>query len=586
MRRWTILLMVMMLASTVHPASAAGSRVFNETGETVRDALLDFWNTNGGLSVFGLPISDQRSEQTLQGRFDLQHFERQRLELHSENQPPYSVLLGRLGDDLLSRQGRNWHNEPDTGNPLGGSCQHFDTTNRDVCGPFLQYWQTHGLNDGRLDSYGRSLALWGYPLTGVKNETNSSGDTVLTQWFERARFEYHPQNADPFKVLLGRLGAETYDPQHPNGGTTTYVSKTLSNGHTLQVPQGFDIQLLTEGLNRPRLMAVDGQGNVFVAEMGAGRVLVYHAGTQQIDWHAPLVFVQGLTNPHSILVVGDQVYIAAEDQVVRVAMNNFHFDGQPAPYTKLIDLPTGRDPLYGHQTRTLALGPDNKLYISIGSSCDLCVEDDPRRASVMRFNLDGSGGEVFASGLRNSVGIAFRPGTNELWGVDNGRNKLGDNIPPEELNHIVQGGNYGWPYCYGNRVPNPEFNDPAKCANTLPPAYTMDAHIAPLGMIFYDHTAFPPAYQDDALVAIHGSSERSAPEGYNVVRIRFKDGQPVGQEDLVRGWLVDGTWWGRPAGLVIDNSGGLIIADDDPGTHVGRLYRLVYTGSNGTTNSK
>ncbi len=564
-----------LLLAPLATARAAAPRFFPETGQTVRDPLLAFWDANGGLPVFGLPVSDQRSEQTFEARVNLQHFERNRLELHPENAAPYNVLLGRLGDDLLRRQGRDWRSAPSAANPLGGSCQRFAATEREVCGPFLQYWQSHGLSDSRLDSYGRSLALFGLPLTGVKAETNSSGDTVLTQWFERARFEWHPANPEPYKVLLGRLGAEVYDPAHPNGGATTYVPVRLPDGHTLEVPQGFTITQLTAGLQRPRMLANDGRGGVLVAEMGVGRVLWYpQLNGQPINWAAPRELAAGLMNPHSIAVSNGQVFIAAEDQIVRGSLDAYR-DGQPWPTTKITELPLGSRDLYGHRTRTLLLSPDEtKLYVSIGSSCDVCEETDPRRATVMRFNFDGTGGEIWSSGLRNTVGLDFYPGTSELWGVDNGRNLLGDGIPPEELNHLTRGTNFGWPYCYGDRVPNPEFNDAARCAPTAPPAWTMAAHTAPLGMTFYTGRSFPPAYQNDALVAIHGSTELPRPAGYNVVRVKFKDGQPVAQEDVMRGWLVDGAFWGRPVGLLVLPDGDVLISDDAGG----RIYRLHYSG--------
>ena len=176
--------------------------------------------------------------------------------------------------------------------------------------------------------------------------------------------------------------------------------------------------------------------------------------------------------------------------------------------------------------------------------------------------------------MRNSVEIAYHPRTSELWGVNNGRNLLGDQKPVEELNHIRMGKDYGWPYCHGSRKPNPEFNDPARCAGTEVPEWTMAPHIAPLGLTFYDSLQFPPSYQGDAIVGVHGSAELAQPQGYNVVRIHFQDGRPVRQEDLVRGWLVDGQWWGRPVGVLVANDGSLIISDDG----AGRLYRLRYTG--------
>ena len=188
--------------------SPPGSRTFPETGQSAAGRVLDFWNQNGTLPVFGLPLAAEGPQQTLDGSFRMQLFERNRLELHPENAPPYDVLLGRLGGDLLFKQGRPWETLPRE-QPKAG-CTFFDATQHNVCEPFLSYWRTHGLEMGdRGISERESLALFGLPLTTQSMERNSSGDTVLTQWFERARFEHHPRNAPPYNVLLGRLGAET-----------------------------------------------------------------------------------------------------------------------------------------------------------------------------------------------------------------------------------------------------------------------------------------------------------------------------------------------------------------------------------------
>lgn len=183
------------------------SRTFPETGQTVRGRLLHYWDGNGGLPVFGLPLNAQAAEQTPDGTFQTQLFERNRLELHPENAAPYDVLLGRLGGDILARQGRPWETLPRE-QPQAG-CLYFQETQHNLCEPFLSYWRSHGLDLGDPGTSAReSLALFGLPITTPAVERNSSGDTVLTQWFERARFESHPQNAAPYNVLLGRLGAE------------------------------------------------------------------------------------------------------------------------------------------------------------------------------------------------------------------------------------------------------------------------------------------------------------------------------------------------------------------------------------------
>jgi glucose/arabinose dehydrogenase len=241
-------------------------------------------------------------------------------------------------------------------------------------------------------------------------------------------------------------------------------------------------------------------------------------------------------------------------------------------------LPEGANNLYGHRTRTVLGGPDGKLYLAVGSSCDACVETSSLRGVVVRSNLDGSDLEVFATGLRNTVGLTFRPGSGELWGVDMGRNNLSFALPPEELNLLEEGKDYGWPYCYGNGDPDPEFGTPERCASTETPRFTFPAHSAPLGIVFYNAASgFPPAYRGDALIAFHGSAPDQTDEvkvGYNVLRVRFQDGEPVAQEELLRGFLRDNTPWGRPAGILVAPDGSVLVSDD----FGGRIFRVRYVG--------
>jgi glucose/arabinose dehydrogenase len=197
---------------------------------------------------------------------------------------------------------------------------------------------------------------------------------------------------------------------------------------------------------------------------------------------------------------------------------------------------------------------------------------------VLRANPDGSGLEVFATGLRNTVGIAFRSFTGELWGMDMGRNFLGPDLPVEELNRIERGRDYGWPYCHGDRTPNPEFNDAGRCAGTEGPRRSFPAHWAPLGITFYDGLGFPAAYQGDALVAFHGSAgDQTGGQrvGYVVTRVRFRDGAPVAHEDLLRGFVSGGAIWARPAGLLVAPDGSLLVSDD----FGGRIFRVRYVGA-------
>ncbi len=240
MRKALVCLLLIIIGAS-HASAQTPARLFPETGWRVEGRLLHYWNGNGGLPIFGLPLGPQREEPTPEGRFVAQWFERERLEFHPELRPPYDVQLGRLGDELLRRQGRDWRAEAH-GESMAGPCQRFATTDRVVCGPFLQYWRSAGLDLGDPGvSERESLALFGYPLTAPRIETNSSGDRVLTQWFERARFEYHPRNPPAYQVLLGRLGAELAGEPAPLPPITARVEPTaVLQGHTVVIQVAMD----------------------------------------------------------------------------------------------------------------------------------------------------------------------------------------------------------------------------------------------------------------------------------------------------------------------------------------------------------
>jgi glucose/arabinose dehydrogenase len=205
----------------------------------------------------------------------------------------------------------------------------------------------------------------------------------------------------------------------------------------------------------------------------------------------------------------------------------------------------------------------------------VCVEDDPRRAAIVRYRPDRSEETVFATGLRNAVGITFRPGTEELWATNNGRDWLGDDQPPETVHLVREGDDAGWPRCHAGRIADPEFGKQEGCAGVAPPAVEMQAHSAPLGLAFYSGDQFPTEYQGDLYVAFHGSWNRSEPTGYKVVRIRMDGGRPGEIYDFAAGWLrEDGSRWGRPVDAITGPDGSLYVSDDEGGT----IYRIFYDG--------
>ena len=339
----------------------------------------------------------------------------------------------------------------------------------------------------------------------------------------------------------------------------------------LTVPRGFAVNVYAEGMPGARFMAVGPGGAIYLTIPRLGRVVELPDANHDGRADRVQVVVEGLDLPHGIAFHDGSMWIAETGRIIRFP--NYH-GGKAGPYKVVVPhLPAGG----GHFTRTIVFGPkDEMLYVSVGSSCNLCVETDERRAAVSRYRPDGTHGEVFARGLRNAVGLAFNPVNGELWATSNERDWLGDDLPPEEIVDVLrQGGDYGWPYCYGDREPNPEFHDHERCASTIAPALTDTAHSAPLGCTFYSGAAFPAEYSNDYFVCYHGSWNRSRPTGYRVVRVRVRDGKPTGIEPFVTGFLPGpGEPIGRPVDVLTAPDGSLLVSDD----FGGRVLRVRYVG--------
>ena len=272
-------------------------------------------------------------------------------------------------------------------------------------------------------------------------------------------------------------------------------------------------------------------------------------------------------SPHGLIFYGGYLYLAEHGTVSRYP---YLGDGKVEGTREVIvDLPFGR----GHLSRTLGINRSDKMYVSVGSSCNVCEESDQRRATIMEYNPDGSGERVFAEGVRNSVGFVFHPSTDEIWATENGRDNLGNDLPPDEINILRSGQDYGWPYCYGKNIPDPAFDDSDRCTATEETVHDLQAHSAPLGLRFVSSAQFPAEWQGDLLVAYHGSWNRSPPTGYKVVRLDVEGNSIVGEEDFISGWLLDnGTSVGRPVDLIFGpEDGALYISDDKAGV----IYRVI-----------
>ncbi len=346
----------------------------------------------------------------------------------------------------------------------------------------------------------------------------------------------------------------------------------------LKAPSGFHVSVFASDVDGPRMMVFTPGGVLLVSESGEGRVAAFPDSKHSGKAEREVSVLQGLNEPHGLAFYEGKLYVAENDKVRRYDWDEAHLRASNPKF--LADLPTGG----GHSTRTV-LFHDGKMYVSAGSSCNVCIEKDPRRAAVMQFNPDGSAQKIFARGLRNAVGLALNPKTDTVWVTVNGRDWLGDDLPPETIYDLGTGGGTGndggWPYCYGDRVPDPEFTKPGdnRCQSVLEPKVQMQAHSAPLGLAFYEASQFPADYQNNIFVAFHGSWNRSVPTGYKIVRVKLDDkGQPSGgAQDFITGWLAPGEtkkgrWMGRPVGIVVDGDGTMYISDDA----AGMIYRVTY----------
>lgn len=346
---------------------------------------------------------------------------------------------------------------------------------------------------------------------------------------------------------------------------------TTARGSELHVPKGFTLSVVSDKVPGARFLAVAPNGDVIVAQTRAGRVLAIDPNGAA--GQTPRVVISGLSLPHGLAFRGDELYVATWSGVLR---GRYSAQGPLQATVLFSDMPEGGD----HNDRALALGQDGSVFVSSGSDCNVCVEMNPRLATVLRYDGDGRNGSIYASGLRNASGLDFDE-HGLLWAVVNQRDNIGptqavtDERPPDELVRIERGADYGFPYCYPlhhKMLSNPEFTATHRCAAAHPADFEFQAHSAPLGLLFYRGRNFPERYHGAAFVALHGSWNRSTPTGDKVVAVFFKSGRPTKVEDFATGWLQpDGSYAGRPVGLALARDGSLYVSDDS-----GFVYRIRY----------
>jgi glucose/arabinose dehydrogenase len=336
----------------------------------------------------------------------------------------------------------------------------------------------------------------------------------------------------------------------------------------IKLPPGFEITVFAEGVKDARSMALGEKGTLFVGTRGAGNVYaIQHDGKKATRM---TTIAKGLDSPNGVAVKDGALYVAEIDKVWRYDNIEANLAAPPKPA-----LVYGKYPDNGsHGWKFIRFGPDGWLYVPVGAPCNVC-DREPPYASITRLKPDGSAMEVFARGVRNSVGFDWDPATKELWFTDNGRDMLGDDIPPDELNHAPRAGmHFGFPYCHGGDIPDPEFGKRRSCSEFTPPAQKLGAHVAALGMRFYTGSMFPPEYRNRIFIAQHGSWNRSKKSGYRVMQATVEGGKVVGYSVFAEGFLdaASDTAWGRPVDVQVMPDGALLVSDD----YANAIYRIAY----------
>ena len=335
----------------------------------------------------------------------------------------------------------------------------------------------------------------------------------------------------------------------------------------IKLPPGFEISVFADNVPNARAMALGDKGTLFVGSMRAGKV--YAVRSREGKAVETLVVASGLNMPVGVAFRSGALYVSAIDRILRLDKIEERLLQPPAP-----QLVTNRFPGDTHHGwKFIAFGPDGLLYVPVGAPCNVCDPDSNRYANIMRMQADGSGLEVFARGVRNSVGFDWHPETRELWFTDNGRDALGDDQPDCELNHAPKKDmHFGFPFCHAGDIADPEFGHLRACREFTPPAAKLGAHVAPLGMRFYTGAMFPAAYKNNIFIAEHGSWNRTQKSGYRVVRVITAPGQPPRQDVFAEGWLQGQSAWGRPADVLPMPDGALLVSDDQAGV----IYRISY----------
>ncbi len=336
----------------------------------------------------------------------------------------------------------------------------------------------------------------------------------------------------------------------------------------LSLPQGFHIALYAGDVTGARELALGANGTVFVGSRGDGKVRALIDADHDGRAERVVVIASGLYLPSGVAFHDGDLYVGAVNRILCFRAIESHLDAPPNPEVITDKLPSEES----HGWKFLAFGPDGRLYVPIGAPCNVC-EPDKDHAKLIRMNPDGSDWQDVAYGIRDTVGFDWQPGTGDLWFTDNGRDMLGDDLPSDELNRVARAGqHFGFPYCHQGDTPDPKFGNGKSCADYTPPVLKLGAHVASIGMRFYTGTMFPPEYRGAAIIAEHGSWNRTKKSGYRVMSVRLDGDRVLAYEPLIDGFQRNEVVFGRPADVLVMPDGALLVSDE----HAGAVYRVTY----------
>jgi glucose/arabinose dehydrogenase len=338
---------------------------------------------------------------------------------------------------------------------------------------------------------------------------------------------------------------------------------------SITLPPGFVIRVYADDVKQARSLALGTNGTVFVGSLSRGTVTALLDRDRDGRADEAVIVAEDLNTPNGVAFRDGALYVAEINRILRFDGIEDRLTNPPQPVVVNDSFPSDR----AHGWKFIAFGPDGKLYVPVGAPCNVCEKEDARYSTIMRMDPDGANLEIFAHGVRNTVGFSWHPDTGELWFTDNGRDWLGDDLPPDELNRAPGAGlHFGFPYVHGGDLLDPEFGKGKRVEDFTPPVQKLGPHVASLGMRFYTGNRFPAEYRKSVFIAEHGSWNRSKPIGYRITRVKLDGNRAISYEPFAFGWLRGGDVSGRPVDVLVMPDGALLVSDD----HAGKVYRITY----------